>query len=41
MDSVNETGAAAAGLEVTLKAAGAAEAFVVGSTGCFCSTGVG
>lgn len=41
MDSVNETGAAAAGLEVTLKAAGAAEGFVVGSTGCFCSTGVG
>lgn len=41
MDSVNETGAAAAGLEVTLKAAGAGEGFVVGRTGCFCSTGVG
>lgn len=39
MDSVNETGAAAAGLEVTLKAAGAADGFVVGSTGCFCSIG--
>lgn len=38
---VNETGAAAAGLEVTLKAAGAAEGFVAASTGCFCSTGEG
>lgn len=36
MDSVNETGAAAAGLVVTLKAAGAVEGFTVGSTGCFC-----
>lgn len=40
MDSVNETGAAATGLEVTLNAAGVAEGFEAGSTGCFCSTRV-
>lgn len=39
--SENETGAATAGFEVTLKAAGAAADFEVAGNGCFCSGGVG